>query len=97
MPDLPEQVEHIWAWFQKLHRRRQYGFVANPLTPSEIAAWAALSGTTITPFEFDALCGVDDAVLPIINRPKSAIENNVSDGKSVAARMRARGTVRAKE
>lgn len=95
MPDMAEEVEHIWDWFQKLHRRRQYAFGANPLTSSEIASWASCSGLTISPLEFDALCRIDDAVLPILNRPKSAIENNVSDGKSVAKRMRARGTIKA--
>jgi len=94
MPELPEELEHIWNWFQKLHRRRQYGFGANPLASSEIAAWASLSGWELSAFEFDALCRVDDAVLPILNRPKSAIDNNISDGKSVADRMRARGTVK---
>lgn len=97
MPDLAEEVEHLWDWFQKLHRRRQYGFRANPLTSTEIASWGALCGLQIGTWEFEALCLVDDAVLVLLNTPKSAIDNNVSDGKSVAERMRSRGTIKDKD
>ncbi|MGV8954612.1 MAG: phage tail assembly chaperone [Cypionkella sp.] len=91
---MPEELEHLWQSFLKLHRRRQYGFGANPLGSPEIASWASLSGLQLSAWEFDALCRIDDAVVPILNKPKPAIENNISDGKSVAERMRKRGTVK---
>mgnify|MGYP001627226070 CR=1 FL=1 len=60
VPPLPEEAEHIWAWFQELNLARTgSGFGPNPLSHAEIDAWARLTGRAPSPAEVQALRALD--------------------------------------
>lgn len=59
-PPCPPALAHVWEWFQSLNTGRTgSGFGMNPLTFSEISAWCALTGNTLTPWEVDLLKTLD--------------------------------------
>lgn len=62
-PALPLAGEHLWDWFLELDAGRSSGFGLNPLSYSEIAAWAALSGAQPSSWEVTALKRMDAARL----------------------------------
>jgi hypothetical protein len=66
---------------------------ANPLTSSEIEAFARLSGVTFMPFEFELICALDDRVRAIGAKKTSSAPNEVpaEDGAGVSAMMRGLG------
>lgn len=60
MPPLPEEAEHLWAWFQELNLARTgSGFGPNPLSHAEIQAWAQLTDRAPSPAEVQALRALD--------------------------------------
>ena len=66
LPDLPDPVAHVWEWFADLHRARgSNGFGPNPLTYSEMAAWARLTGADPGPWEVALLKHLDGVYLDI--------------------------------
>ncbi len=71
---------------------------ANPISEPQIEAHLRLSGCSISPAEFDALCLIDDAVLGIANRTDVAPERSVSarDGAGVKGLMRGLGAKKGK-
>ena len=52
MPDLPPELAYIWQWYCELCS-------ANPLTFSEMAAWAALAGVELLSWEAELLRSLD--------------------------------------
>lgn len=63
-PDIPFCTAHVWEWFWQLNDSRPEGFSnAGPLSFSEIAAWAGLTGSAPRPWEVEALKAMDRAYL----------------------------------
>lgn len=58
MPPLPPETAHVWAWFVDLLASRPPD---QPLSYSEIAAWARLAGEDPAPWEVAALRTLDRA------------------------------------
>jgi hypothetical protein len=59
-PPLPADAEHVWQWFLELHAGRgSNGFGPNPLSWSDLAAWASLTMRTVRPSEVDAIMMLD--------------------------------------
>ena len=70
-PPIPRAVKHVWGWFRELHSARacaEYG--PNPITYSEIGAWADLTKRNPTPEEVQLIKRIDGAYL-----------NSLGDGK----------------
>jgi hypothetical protein len=65
MPDLdgpepPLELAYLWEWFQDLHTARgSNGMGPNPITYTDIAAWAGLSGITLRAPEIQAILMLD--------------------------------------
>lgn len=63
-PKVPDAAAHLWGWFWQLSDARPEGFSsARPLSFSEIAAWAGLTGSAPRPWEVEALKAMDRAYL----------------------------------
>jgi hypothetical protein len=76
----------LWEWFADLSRRRSNGGLApNPVSFSEIDAWARLTGTAPTPWEVSVLTRLDDALLskPAKDKPTTMVD--AGDGAAVGA------------
>lgn len=57
---IPTGTEYLWEWFNELQgARTSNGFGANPITYTEMAAWATLSGRDLEPFEVRLLKDLD--------------------------------------
>jgi hypothetical protein len=52
IPLLPEEVGYIWDWYLRVRGHE-------PLTYSEIASWAALTGADPSPAEVEAIRRLD--------------------------------------
>ena len=61
--ELPLGYGHLWEWLKQLSRTRTIGLVANAISYTEIAAWAALTGNRPTPFEVAILVDMDAALI----------------------------------
>lgn len=61
----PPPMAYVWHWFRELHGRRQYGMTAQPLTYSEVDAWARLRSTAPTPDEVATLMALDDVYMEV--------------------------------
>lgn len=63
-PTIPEGVEPVWVWFLELHSTRgSNGMGANPISYQELAAWSALTRTTLSPWEVKMLRLIDQEYL----------------------------------
>jgi hypothetical protein len=78
LPPVPLETEHLWDLFKGLCRRRQIGMDANPLSPSDIDAYARRMSVDLTPFEFETLCELDDAVLAAVATKPGALTSTIS-------------------
>ncbi|MDB4913105.1 MAG: hypothetical protein JWM95_749 [Gemmatimonadetes bacterium] len=59
-PEFPESLDYLWRWFQELHRTRAAGMNGpEPMTHTEIDAWARLTNRTPDALEVDALLMLD--------------------------------------
>lgn len=57
---MPAEVAYLWEWFMELERVRCYNEVGpQPLTYSELDAWARMTGRAPSPAEVDALLALD--------------------------------------
>lgn len=71
---LPWALRHIWEWFHELAGRAgSNGFGPNPLSYTEIAAWARLTGRHPQPHEVQLLLRLHDAWRVAIT-PKPKVE-----------------------
>lgn len=62
-PEIPPAGFHILEWFWTLDAGRgSNGFGANPISYSDILAWAALSGAEPEPWEVGAIKALDMAL-----------------------------------
>lgn len=60
----PHAVEHVWRWYCELGgARTSNGFGLNPISYSEIRAWADLTGADPTPWEVSLLKRLDMVTL----------------------------------
>ena len=66
VPDVPENGEYLWAWFQELSSGRgNNGFGVLPLSWADMAAWARLTGNLPEPWETAILRSMDGAFLAV--------------------------------
>lgn len=66
-PEIPLCIEHIWEWFWQIHKGRSSGMSGpNPLTWSDLYAWASLTGLQVRPIEFEIIKDIDSAYLKYI-------------------------------
>lgn len=62
--DIPQAGRHLWDWFWELHQGRgSNGFSPNPISWTELDAWARRFGLDLNPFELCALKSMDRAYL----------------------------------
>lgn len=65
-PDVPENGEYLWAWFQELSSGRgNNGFGVLPLSWADMDAWARLTGNQPEPWETAILRNMDDTFLAV--------------------------------
>lgn len=64
--------EQLWAAFSALAAARPMGMAAGAVPMSEIAAWQALHGVRLSPWEVETLIAMDHAALAAMaaNAPK---------------------------
>lgn len=63
-PPMPERLKHIWEMFLELHGGRSYNSGGpNPLSWSDLHAWASLTNTDLKPWEVHAIKALDSAWL----------------------------------
>ncbi len=63
-PKLPPEGAYLWHYWLELHRARTgSGFAVNPLSYSEIEAWARLTDQAVTPWETRVIRAIDDTFM----------------------------------
>ena len=63
-PDVPIAGQRVWSLFLSLHAARGgNGFGANPLSNTEIEAYARMAREPIRPFEFEIIRALDRVYL----------------------------------
>ena len=60
-PELPPEGAHWWHWWCELAQGRQNGLAVSPITWADVAAWAALTGRQLDPFDLNAIRAIDAA------------------------------------
>ena len=69
--DIPEEGQHIWAWFWTLNQRRQSGMDGpQPLTYTEIQAWQSSTGVIVRREETAILFGMDNTFLETLAKTR---------------------------
>lgn len=94
----PLALEHVWNWFSDLcGARTSNGFGLNPITFSEIAAWAQLTGNAPSSWEVSLLKRLDLAYLARQGKgaqaaaPEVEVESNDLTGvKTILSSLRAK-------
>jgi hypothetical protein len=67
----PEALRYLWTWYGELAARRtNSGMGANPLSFTEVAAWAALTRRDVRPNEVALLLRLDDLQLTVLREAK---------------------------
>lgn len=67
--EVPFDGEFLWGWFWELHQgRKNSGFGPNPLSWTEMEAWAQVTEIRLTPFEALTFRAMDNAFLAALNR-----------------------------
>lgn len=74
--DPPEELDHCFQWFLELHKERQSGFSALPLTSPFIVTWLHLYGITPFDIELKAVRIIDDAYLEVSHGRYSKTSDN---------------------
>jgi hypothetical protein len=68
---MPAEVGYLWGWFLELDGARgSNGFGLNPLSYSEIQAWATLMRVTLAPWEVEAIKRIDSVRIRVSNEKK---------------------------
>jgi hypothetical protein len=100
---LPVDCQQVWDWFFDLMLTRQIGMADNPITYTEIDAYARLTGALIAPWEARAIVSLFWAYRDASPKPKSGKgevrnETDAADGAGIKAFMAAKqAEVRRKE
>jgi hypothetical protein len=87
----PFVLDYVWGWFCELSgARTSNGFGLNPISFTEILAWAQLAGVAPTPWEVRLLKRLDAATLAVkaSNQPvegEPEVEADVEDMEAVMA------------
>lgn len=69
----PQTGEYIFEWFWELNSSRQSGFGGPlPLSYTEIAAWAAITGTIATRDEISIIRRLDSAYIAAVAAEQAA-------------------------
>lgn len=72
-PKMPRQAQHVWEWFLELAAARTgNGFGPNPISFSELKAWADLTGRNPKPLEIQWLKALDRLWLSINAKQRPA-------------------------
>jgi hypothetical protein len=62
LPDIPAALSHLWEWFCELSAARSgNGGGPNPISYSEVMAWALLTGRAPSPRDVQAIMALDGA------------------------------------
>jgi hypothetical protein len=73
IPEMPGVLMYLWDWFCALDSGRGgNGFGLNPLSYSEIQAWATLMQVQLAPWEVDAIKRIDAVRIRIANEKKDS-------------------------
>lgn len=68
---MPEVLAYLWDWFLQLDNARGgNGFGLNPISYSEIQAWAQLTRIKPEPWEIEAIKRVDSVRIRVANEKK---------------------------
>lgn len=60
LPDIPAALAHLWEWFCELSGARSgNGGGPNPISYSEVMAWALLTGRAPAPQDVRAIMALD--------------------------------------
>ena len=79
LPKMPTSLNHLWAYFLELHRRRKSnGFGPVPLQYVDIEAWGRLTRIKLDLWELQAILEADDAYL-IVSANKPSPESPLGD------------------
>ena len=98
--DPPLELEQVWRWYCELgSARTSNGFGLNPLSYTEIKAYADLTGVRMTPWEITLLKRLDTVTLkgqktnPSLDEAEPEFEASVDDVdavKGIFASLKAR-------
>lgn len=88
---------HVWEWFSDLLMTRQTGMADNPITYTEIGAYARLTRTVIQPWEARAIVLVYWAFRQATPKkgPAAGNETAADDGAGVKAMLKGMGAKKA--
>jgi len=60
----PAEAEYLWEYFVSMNARRtNNGYGSNPITETDLAAWAARRGIVLEPFEGAAIDAMEQLFL----------------------------------
>jgi hypothetical protein len=59
----PKGFTYLWDWYGELGSSRQNGMAPNPLTFTEIKAWADLTQRDVAPWEIEIIKTIDNSYL----------------------------------
>ena len=63
VPPIPAALDYLWGWFCELSAARSSSANGpNPISFSEMAAWAALTGKALLPRDVRAIAQIDQAL-----------------------------------
>lgn len=95
--DVPHAALHVWVWFEQLNRGRGgTGFGALPLSWSDVAAWAALTGNLPSPWELTAIFRLDEVYLVETAERSDEIKTVPATPENIKSAFRAMGAKKVK-
>jgi hypothetical protein len=73
--DPPEEVAHLWFWFQDLCQGRTGGFGPSPLSWADIHSWSILTGNELRPWELRMIRALDRSWLKVFSPKPTPAES----------------------
>jgi hypothetical protein len=71
IPEMPSELGYIWVWFLELDAGRGgNGFGLNPLSYTEIQAWAYLKRVVLAAWEVEVIKLIDSARIRVSNEKR---------------------------
>lgn len=68
--ELPEHLAYLWGWFGELNSKRTAGMTIDPITWTEIQAWARMLHRRPLQWELRAISGIDAALRNSLSEEK---------------------------